>query len=316
MGSLASLPTPPAEIVLEAVPPELSQGQGGIEAALERIEGFHRALGLDAVNIPEIHEESSKSRKGERLSPFAPRVEPRTLARYVQERLDLPCIINRVVVHLERQRQLDWFRETWEHYGVHRFVLVGGEHSDQAYPGPSVTEANRLLRERLDAPGLRLGNICIPTRRGEAERMMHKIGSGADFFTTQVIFHAEELIALLDALDERITDPIAPGILLSLAPVRSERNIRFLQWLGVSISSELENWLTLGPESVAERSLTHIHSTWSQIARHAAAKGSAFPIGANIAPIGRIPAATTIGLVRSLRDNNVLFADTSDRIPT
>ncbi|GGY04598.1 hypothetical protein GCM10007160_35300 [Litchfieldella qijiaojingensis] len=314
MESLTSRAAPPAELVLEAVPPELGQGESGIETTLERIESLHRALGLDAVNIPEIHEESSKSRKGERLRPFEPRVEPRTLARHIQERLDVPCIINRVVVHLERKRQLDWFRESWEQYGIRRFVLVGGERSDQSYPGPSVPEANRLLRERLDVPGMRVGNICIPTRRGEAERMMHKIDSGADFFTTQVIFHAEEVTTLLDALSECVGGRATPQVLVSLAPVRSERNIRFLHWLGVSLSNELEDWLIAGPESVTERSLMHIRSTWTEIANHAAAIDLPFPIGVNIAPIGRISAATTIGLAHRLREGVIHFAGASDSI--
>lgn len=314
MDSLASHPAPPTELVLEAVPPELNQGESGIEATLERIEGLHCALGLEAVNIPEIREESSKSRKGERRRPFAPRVEPRVLAWRIQERLNVPCIINRVVVHLEREHQLDWFRETWEHYGIRRFVLVGGERSDRPYAGPSVPEANRLLRERLDVPRMRVGNICIPTRQGEAERMMHKIASGADFFTTQVVFHAEEITTLLDALGERTGNSTASGILISLAPVRSERNIRFLHWLGVSLSSELEDWLTIGPESVTERSLTHIRSTWAQISDHVATTDSPFPISVNIAPIGRIPAATTIRLGHALRDDTVHYAHASGNI--
>ncbi|PXX97678.1 methylenetetrahydrofolate reductase [Halomonas sp. LBP4] len=305
MDSLVNRLAPPTELVLEAVPPELGQGESGIEATLERIAGLHRVLGLDAVNIPEIHEERSRSHKGERRRPFAPRVEPRLLARYIQERLDLPCIINRVVVHLEAERQLEWFRETWERYGVRRFVLVGGERSDRTYPGPSVPEANRLLRERLDAPRMRIGNICIPTRRGEAERMQHKVAAGADFFTTQVIFHAEELTALLDVLGEPRHGRRPPGLLISLAPVRSARSIHFLHWLGVSLSDELETWLTRGPESVTERSLWHIHDTWARLAHHAAATGTASPLGINLAPIGAIPAATTIRLAQALRDGRV-----------
>lgn len=306
MHTLVARSAAPDEFVLEAVPPEIDRGEAGLEAAVERVAELHAALGLDAVNIPEIREESAKSDKGERRKPFAPRVEPRELARCIQERLDVPCIINRVVVHLERDRQLDWFRETWEDYGVRRFVLVGGERSDRRYPGPSVTEACRLLRERVDVPGLRLGNICIPTRRGEVARMRAKLDAGADFFTTQVVFHAEEVTALLDALGDRPGGGRAPGLLLSLAPVRSERNIRFLRWLGVSLSDELEAWLTRdGSGTVTERSLTHIRGIWARIAGHAAAAGSPWPLGVNLAPIGRIPAATTIRLAQTLMGGSV-----------
>lgn len=305
MDSLVSRSAAPSELVLEAVPPEIQQGEQGIEAALEKVEGLHREVGLDAVNIPEIREESSKSSKGERRKPFAPRVEPRVLAHRIQEQLGVPCIINRVVVHLERERQLDWFRETHEDYGVNRVVLVGGERSGQQYPGPSVPEATRLLKDRPDAPGIEVGNICIPSRPDEAARMKRKIASGADFFTTQVIFHADEVTSLLDRIGTDVGSSRTPAILISLAPVRSERNIRFLHWLGVNLSNDLENWLISDPEAVTERSLSHIGDVWRDIAEHAAETASPFPISANLAPIGRIPAATTISLARTLREHRI-----------
>ncbi len=306
MQSLVARSAAPDEFVLEAVPPELERGEAGLEAAVERVAELHAALGLDAVNIPEIHEEKARSRRGERRRPFVPRVEPRVLAARLQERLGIPCIINRVVVYLERDRQLDWFRETWERYGIRRFVLVGGERSDRRYPGPSVPEANALLREHLAIPGGGIGNICIPARRGEVERLQRKLGSGATFFTTQVLFHAEEVTTLLDALGERLAEGMpAPAFLLSLAPVRSERNIRFLRWLGVNLSSELEAWLTADEGAVSERSLSHLCETWRHIADHAITRESPCSLGVNVAPIGRIPSATTVALGRALRDGSL-----------
>lgn len=305
MDSLVSRSATPSELVLEAVPPELKQGEKGIEAVLEKIEELHRDVGFDAVNIPEVQEESSKSSKGERRKPFEPRVEPRALARRIQQALGLPCIINRVVVHLERERQLDWFRETRDDYGVNRVVMVGGERSDQRYPGPSVPEATRLLKKQPDTTDIQVGNICIPSRPGEGERMKRKIDSGADFFTTQVIFHADEVTTLLDELGDHTGPGNAPNLMVSLAPVRSERNIRFLHWLGVNLSSELEEWLTVDPDSVIERSLSHIQGMWGHIAEDAFKTESPFPISANIAPIGRIPPSTTVSLARTLQNHRI-----------
>jgi len=304
MQSLVTRSAAPDELVLEAVPPEIDRGEAGLEAAVERIADVHAALGVDAVNIPEIHEETAKSRRGERRRPFLPRVAPRELAARIQARLDIPCIINRVVVHHERERQLDWFRETWERFGIRRFVLVGGEHSDVRYPGPSVLEANALLRDHLAIPGAEIGNVCIPSRPGEAERLLRKRHAGATFFTTQVLFHAEEVTSLLDALAEHLDDDTpAPALLLSLAPVRSPRNIRFLRWLGVTLSSELEAWLTEDEAAVTERSLTHLHAMWRHIVDHAITRQSPCSLGVNLAPIGRIPSETTVALGQALRDD-------------
>ncbi|MDN5850619.1 MAG: methylenetetrahydrofolate reductase [Nitrococcus sp.] len=285
---------------LEAVPPLLRQGAAGIDMVLEKIDAIHREIGLDGVNIPEIRPESSKSNKGERLRPFEPRVEPRELAKRIQEDLDVDCVINRVVVHLAWERQAEWFRQTWEEYGIRQFVLVGGESANVHYPGPSVPETNELVHRVIDDCDLRIGNICIPTRMREAERMARKRATGADFFTTQILYHAREFTDFLDEI-EGLDPPLAPTtLLLTLCPVQSQRNIRFLHWLGVSLSAELEAWLTDDPEQVSERSLEHLERMWAQIHQHWHCRHRRFSVGISLAPIGQIPPMTTVRLARNL----------------
>ncbi|WP_440997838.1 hypothetical protein [Arhodomonas sp. SL1] len=290
----------PAGLNLEVVPPELRSGERGVAAALEKAAAIHEAVGLDGINIPEIREESGKSDKGERRKPFEPRVEPRVLARRIRDELGLESMINRVVVHLDRQAQADWFRETWEEYGVRQFVLVGGEKSGVDYPGPSVPEANEMIRGAINAPGLRVGNICIPTRRNEADRMRRKMATGVDFFTTQIIYHPEEFTDLVDALVDNGLPEVPPELLLTLCPVKGPRNIRFLHWLGVSISPDLEEWLLSDDEGVMERSLEQIGYAWDAISAHCARRAPKLPVGVSLAPIGKIPHEATIRLARNL----------------
>ncbi|MDN5869851.1 MAG: methylenetetrahydrofolate reductase [Nitrococcus sp.] len=290
----------PVAMYLEAVPPLLRQGAAGIDTLLEKIDAIHGEIGLDGVNIPEIRPESSKSSKGERLKAFEPRLEPRELAKRIQEDLGLDCIINRVVVHLAWEYQAEWFRRTWEEYGIRQFVLVGGEMADVRYPGPSVSETNELVHRVIDDCDLRVGNICIPTRMGEAQRMAQKLAAGADFFTTQILYHARELTDLLDEIQE-LEPPAAPTtLLLTLCPVQSQRNIRFLHWLGVSLSAELEAWLTGDPEQVTERSLEHLERMWAEIHQHWHSRHGRFSLGISLAPIGQIPPMTTVRLARNL----------------
>jgi len=288
-------------VCLEAVPPLASEGEEGIEKILTKIGEIHAGVGLNGVNIPEIREESSKSDKGERLNDFEPRIEPRMLAWRVKERFGLECMINRVVVHLDAASQAEWFRETWEEYGVRQFVLVGGEDPNVEYPGPNVPEGNRLIRETLDDPALKVGNICIPSREDEASRMLAKLEAGADFFTTQIVYHAEEFTGLLDELAEAGSQLQMPEILLSLCPIRSERNIRFLHWLGVHISAELEAWIAGDGEGVAERASEHIQQTWQTVDDHLRQLPIDVPVGIALAPIGKIPNAMTVELGRRLQ---------------
>lgn len=289
-------------LCLEAVPPLVKDGEAGFENVLAKVEAIHSAVGLHGVNIPEIREESSKSDKGERIKPFEPRVEPRVLARRIKDRFGLECMINRVVVHLEHDRQADWFRETWEEFGVRQFVLVGGEKSTVQYPGPNVPQANGLLRETINDPGLKVGNICIPTRDGEARRVLRKLETGADFFTTQIVYHAEEFTGLLDALASEGGGGRMPEMLLTVCPIKSARNIKFLHWLGVSLSPALEEWLTVDADQVPQRAQEHIEGAWRTIDDHGRGLPVTIPVGINLAPIGKIPNEMTIDLARRLID--------------
>lgn len=286
--------------VLEAVPPELHRGQSAVEAVVEKVARVQAARPLDSVNIPEIHEEPSRSDQGERRQPFAPRLAPRDLARILHDRLGVECMINHVVVHHPSEQALiDWANETWEVYGIRRFVLVGGGRHSVRYPGPSVTRANRLLRERTAIDALRIGNICIPSRAGEADRIAGKVSAGADFFTSQILYEPDAFIGMLDALAQR--DRLPREILLAFCPIRNPRNLRFLLWLGVSVSDALYDWLIEDDAVVLDRSLAQIRRAWARIITHQRAQGRDWPaLDVNLAPIGPIPPTVTVGLADEL----------------
>ncbi|MCI0650706.1 MAG: hypothetical protein L0Z55_02355, partial [Planctomycetes bacterium] len=188
-------------LVLEIVPPPLRVGRAGIEEIIERAERIHGALQLSAINVPEIREESSKSEHGARKNPFEPRVEPRVLGRELNSRLGIPAIINHVVVHRGEDALRHWLAETREDYGIRDFVLVGGELSEGAYPGPGVGRANQILRALYPPGDVRIGNIVIPGRvadgMAEAARVLRKIEHGANFFTSQIVYHETDLCDLL-----------------------------------------------------------------------------------------------------------------------
>jgi 5,10-methylenetetrahydrofolate reductase len=286
--------------VLEAVPPELHRGEAAVDAVVEKVARVQAARRIDTVNIPEIHEEPSRSDQGERRQPFAPRLAPRDLARILHDRLGVECMINHVVVHHQSEQALmDWANETWEVYGIRRFVLVGGGRHSVAYPGPGVSRANELLRGASRIAGLEIGNICIPSRTGEAARIAAKVDAGADFFTTQILYEPESFMAMLDALAAR--ERLPGAMLLAFCPIRSVRNLRFLLWLGVSVSDSLFEWLTAEEAAVLDRSLAQIHRAWARIVAHQAGHGRTRPaLDVNLAPIGPIPPAVTVALADTL----------------
>ncbi|MEM7166856.1 MAG: methylenetetrahydrofolate reductase [Planctomycetota bacterium] len=294
--------------VLEIVPPPLRLGAGAVEKRLAKVAKVMEAVRLDAVNIPEIREEESKCETGDRKSRFEPRVPPRELAHAIQSQLGVRCVINRVVVHRPALQQADWFRETYEKFGVRDFVLVGGEKSGQRYPGPNVPEANQLIREALP-DDISVGNICIPTRctpeRREADRMARKVAQGADFFTTQIIYHAEHLTDLIGDIHAGHEQLANTPLLLSVCPVRAAESFKFLRWLGVKVSVALEQELTKDPDLLLQASVDHVVDMWRSVQRHLRDSNSALPLGLNIAPVGAISIATTIELARRLHEVRV-----------
>ncbi|MFQ5654520.1 MAG: hypothetical protein ACE5GW_07295 [Planctomycetota bacterium] len=294
-------------LILELVPPPLRLGPEGLEKRLRRLERIIGQIPLHGVNIPEIREEESKSDRGERKTPFEPRVAPRELARLVRRRFGLETIVNRVVVHRRAEDQARWFRQTRADYGIRNFVLVGGERNDVEYPGPTVAEANRLIREVLPEEGIEVGNICIPNRRAppldEPERMEEKATSGARFFTTQITYHASEFTALLDDLSERAPQASATPILLSVCPLRSPQSVAFLHWLGVTLDEPLRARLTAGGGSVLERSIEHLAGMWGRIQAHIERRRIPTPVGVNIAPVGPIPASAVVQLASRLQEH-------------
>lgn len=209
-------------ILYELIPPKVD-APAELEALLELVRDLDGTV--DAINIPEIVEES---RQGESRGRLPERIEPRVFAQAIQEACGMDAVVNRVTVRETAETQRAWLRETWEKYGVRNVILVGGESAAVKYPGPSVPQAAELAA----ATGLDffLGGIAIPSRSREAARIRRKYDHGLRFFTTQVLFDANDTVDLLHALNG-----LDVRIFLSFAPVTNLRDIAFLEWLGVDV---------------------------------------------------------------------------------
>jgi len=209
-------------IFYELIPP-----QRGASAEMEESLSFIRSLAgkVDAVNIPEIREES---RKGARRTQLPERIEPRSFAKAIGAATQVQTVINRVTVHEEPSEQRRWLRETYSDYGVRNLILVGGETRNAAYPGPSVLEtAAFCCEEGLD---FLLGGITIPSRSQEAARIRKKYDQGLRLFTTQVLLDSNDIVDLMQGLNG-----LDVRIMLSFAPISDSRDVEFLRWLGVDV---------------------------------------------------------------------------------
>ena len=291
--------------ILEVVPPTLDSGDVGFSKRLKRVEKLVSDGTFDAVNIPEIHDEENRDARGERKKGFSTRLDGRILGQKIREEFGLPVIVNHVVAHAPLDRQILWLHETILEYGIQDLVLVGAPHDRHPWPGPSVAEANAAFKAEFPDSDLRLGNICIPGRPGspvpESERMAAKIRSGADFFTTQILFSTAEIRDLWNDFSTSSPELLKTPLLISLCPVRKADNLAFLRFLGVQVPDEVESALrAASAENCLERSLEVLCRLQDDLLECARGVENLATPGWNIAPVGSIPGSAVLDLMRRL----------------
>lgn len=290
-------------LIFEIVPPEKGKKEKRLQQHTHYLQRLFSETEVNALNIPEIQDESKKGEKGKRRQPHKERVSPREYAYALSKRFETEFVINRVVVKQRCEEQENWLLETNHEFGIKNVILVGGESSNVEYPGLSVPEGNQLVKQYLNQGRCRfsgeenkptdvmIGNICIPTRRkdhlDEPERMLTKFDAGADFFTTQIIAEEESPISLLNdfsgLLEAEAKKP--PFIFWSFSPIAEKKDIDFQRWLGVHIPQEIESRI-LGSKDPASTSIDWSLSVWEKIQDFNDQLPTPFPMGINISIMG------------------------------
>ena len=269
-------------LLFEPAPPSARTPPPRIEERLQDVAQLATEVPrLDAVDIPELVDENHEGR------PFYRSADPRAYGRSVAERTGLEVLVNKVVAHIEAPALETWAIEATRG-GLRHAVLVGGSSRYIPYPGPSVVEADRLLRPIFAAAGGLLGNIAIPQRQGEAHRMLVKTRSGAAFFTTQLLFDDDAPVRMLRDYDRLCRQAAIPpaAVVLSFAPLADEQDAEFVQWLGADLPESAEREILEGDEiSAAPRSIERALAVWRTIRREAEAAEIAVPLGVNVEQI-------------------------------
>jgi len=275
--SLASTP-----LVLEIVPPSRRASEKAISALVDRVRDAVASLGnLDGLNLPQVLDENHQGQ------PFLRNMDPRDFVQRLGSDLGVDPIVNNVVAHVPSANAFHrWARESLDKFGLRSFVLVGGTSSRVRYPGPTVLEANRLLRSAAEGHNdVALGNITIPDRENEVDRLIEKTRAGCDFFTTQVLFEAEPMATVVRAYGKRCAaQGMKPAtVLLSFAPVSDYQDLEFLAWLGASVTPRTEEALSGSEEKALGRSSIELARTlWSHLLAAALQSRPAVPLGVNI----------------------------------
>jgi 5,10-methylenetetrahydrofolate reductase len=165
-------------------------------------------------------------------------------------------------------------------------IIVGGESSNVDYPGPSVNEVLKSVSREFNNNGgdIFCGGIAIPSRNTESKNLIKKSENGSEFFTTQVLYDSGNIVKMIENYQNRCDElnTFPRRLLLSFAPVSSQKNIDFLKWLGVDIPTETERYLHARPGSMTERSLDVAIEVLNDTLDSISEKNLKVPIGLNV----------------------------------
>ena len=268
-------------VAYEILPPR--EKDGTLNSYAETISSLLSQTHIDAINIPEVHDEIGR---GDRPITNQKRGEPREFGMLLQDIVGIEAIINRVVVHESYDEQIRWIDETNTTYEIENMIIVGGESSKVDYPGPSVNEMLQTIARGYNSNGgdIFCGGIAIPSRKDESKNLIRKSEHGSEFFTTQVLYNAENIIKMINNYQSRCNelDTFPRRILLSFAPVSSQKNIEFLKWLGVEIPVDTERYLKGRPGSMTERSLDVAVEVLNEVLDFITVNNLKVPVGLNV----------------------------------
>lgn len=289
------------KIALEVTSPSIRSSEEAIKNSVEKISAAVKKLGnIDYINIPEIIEENHEGK------PYYRNIDPREFGRLLHEKTGKEIIVNKVVAHLPSKEFETWLTESISKFNLTNFVFVGVGSDHKKYPGIFVTDANKATAKvaQLTNKNLHTGNITIPSRNNEVQKIIEKTASGCNFFTTQILYESSGIKKLLHDYDKecknKSTKPAT--IFLSFAPAASKQDIEFFKWLGVEFTLEIENrLLQAGDEEIGHVSVKIIREIYSEIIEYREKNNIHVPISLNIEAIFLQNLELAAELIKSLK---------------
>ena len=270
-------------LFFEPVPPSSRAKAARAEQEIAAVAALVAELPrVDALDVPELVDENHEGR------PLYRTADPREYARQLAARTSREVVVNKVVAHLGSPEALERWTADTVRMGLRHVVLVGGTSRYIPYPGPAVTEANRICRPILERAGGLVGNITIPQRGGEPHRMLSKTRAGAAFFTTQIVFDADQAFGMVRQYDLLCRQAsLAPvPVLLSIAPLIDEQDAEFVRWLGADVPESVERAILESDDGQSiRRSVERSLEVWSSVERRAREAGVEVPLGVNVEQI-------------------------------
>lgn len=205
---------------------------------VERLDG----MDVDGLVLYDINDEGDRN-DDPRPFPYVATMDPDVYRGEYLMDYPQPAVVYRCVGKYSEAQLRDWITRQGDDAMT---VFVGASSADR----PVATSLARAMQIRRETrPGLLLGGVAIPERHrshgDEHLRLLRKQRDGCSFFITQVVYDmtaAKDLVSdYFYACEDEGVRP-AP-LIFTLSLCGSEKTLEFLQWLGVSVPSWVQNEL-------------------------------------------------------------------------
>lgn len=220
------------------VPPRQSVPEDKVRKMAEKLVSEIEGLGVDALVIYDVQEESGRT-EGERPFPYSPSRAPEDYVMILKECMKTPieCIIYHALPYHPKEYFTTFLKKVVDS-DSHAIVLVGGP---SQYNGYSVTDAAKIVQQNAETYPLCIGGITLPERHTATGRehliVAAKVDQGISFFTSQVVYNADNAISFLQEYDMlcKNENKTPARIMFTFAPFGREETAVFLRWLGVEL---------------------------------------------------------------------------------
>jgi hypothetical protein len=280
-------------VIYEIVPPRRDTSRFSTE--LRGIEDVLSDRRIAAINIPEL----INRRKEQNRTLYSPAtIPPEEYAMMIKDLKE--SIVNIISPRLDKEEFEKRAKKILDEYRIPNLLIVGKERHGDVMPGPSATEALKLLsKTKTDA--VALGGICIFDRRAsgtdvtgkvtndmsEQKRVWLKAEAGCDFVTSQITFDPKKATAFLQAYqlicDETNQRPLT--VFISISTVPTQGILTLLETLDVVVPGRVRKRL-LGKGDMGRESLLVAAEVFSEIITKAKDADIRVPLGLQIEQVG------------------------------
>ena len=200
---------------------------------LERI----KDIAIDGLIVYDIQDEDSRT-SIPRPFPFKSTHDSRYYSALLNKKTSRPVITYKSVGKADAESFDRWLNEAWQDYGVREIVLVGSPSTKNKVNLPLAKAYSRAVDNSHD---FFIGGVTIAERHAkkgnEHERLIEKHQQGCNFFISQAIYNPQETIDILTRYaiecQKRALKP--QRIILTFSPCGSDKTLKFIEWLGVSV---------------------------------------------------------------------------------